>query len=162
MHQGFSHFCFKEIKEIRLDVNYLLDSSNVWMKTIYWTFAISFSSLYIKNNVYWRRRLRETVPPISSLHVFSNPCNRFVDCGPLKTLDTGQTDFSNGTTYESVATFSCNEGYSLTPAGASTVTCLSNCSWSSPLASCKIKGTQNHKSNWFRVIKTYRFKKFLH
>ena len=36
-----------------------------------------------------------------------------VDCGPITNPSNGQVNTSNGTTFESVVTFSCNAGYML-------------------------------------------------
>ncbi len=60
-----------------------------------------------------------------------------VDCGPINIPENGQvnTDESHsGTTYNSVAVYSCNEGYLLK--GVAERTCLATGQWSPLTSSC--------------------------
>ena len=60
------------------------------------------------------------------------------DCGPLATLTDGSVSLSSGTTFGSVATFSCDTGYTLN--GDSTRTCLANSLWDKAQPTCQING----------------------
>ena len=64
----------------------------------------------------------------------------FADCGNLTELDNGEIDHSEGTVYMSVANFTCHEGYILTPHNFTSVTCLSNGSWSNTVPTCTLAG----------------------
>ena len=63
------------------------------------------------------------------------------DCGPLTDPDNGQVDTSSGTTFGSVATFSCNTGYKLSH--QQVVMCGADGMWSPDSSSClgRWKGT---------------------
>ena len=60
------------------------------------------------------------------------------DCGSLTNPDDGSVTYSTGTTFQSVATFDCDTGYTLD--GEPTRTCQANASWSNSDPSCKING----------------------
>ena len=60
------------------------------------------------------------------------------DCGALATLTDGSVSLSSGTTYGSVATFSCDTGYTLI--GDTSRTCLANSMWDNADPSCQING----------------------
>ena len=62
---------------------------------------------------------------------FNSISNSVVDCGPLVHPRNGRVNTDSGTTYNSVATYSCNEGYYLN--GSASRTCMANMEWS-PLA----------------------------
>ena len=57
-----------------------------------------------------------------------------VTCAALVAPGNGSMSVSNGGVYPSTATFSCNAGYQLS--GLSTLTCLTNATWSAPVPSC--------------------------
>ena len=56
-----------------------------------------------------------------------------VDCGALDNPDNGMVDVSE-TVLDSVATYSCNTGYTLT--GDATRTCQGNSTWSGAIPTC--------------------------
>ena len=60
------------------------------------------------------------------------------DCGPLTSIDNGNIAYSSGTTYLSVASFSCNPGY--TKSSIITRTCMANKTWSNDTPHCSING----------------------
>ena len=60
------------------------------------------------------------------------------DCGSLSAPANGSVTYSSGTTFQSVATFSCKTGYTLD--GNATGTCQANASWSNSGPSCIING----------------------
>ena len=60
-----------------------------------------------------------------------------VDCDSLNNPVNGQVDTSNGTTFESVATYRCSTGYTLN--GNNSRTCGSDGIWSGPLPTCESK-----------------------
>ena len=66
--------------------------------------------------------------------------NKFpiTDCSALTTPSDGSVNYSNGTTYLSVATFDCRVGYTLE--GNMSRTCLANESWSNDDPICEING----------------------
>ena len=57
-----------------------------------------------------------------------------VDCGSLPRPANGAVSLTN-TTYNSVATYSCNDGYNLM--GDATRTCLASGSWSGTAPTCE-------------------------
>ena len=61
-----------------------------------------------------------------------------VDCGTLSDPENGHVTSHPGHTFESTATYSCNDGYELD--GQSTRTCLSTCHWSGNKPTCKLVG----------------------
>ena len=65
----------------------------------------------------------------------------FTECDNLTAPADGLVIYSSGTTFQSVATFDCNTGYTLE--GDSTRTCQANTSWSNSDPSCKINGTSH-------------------
>ena len=58
-----------------------------------------------------------------------------VDCGVLAPPPNGQVNTSSGTTYNQVATYSCDTGYNLV--GSSTRTCQADTMWSSSTPVCE-------------------------
>lgn len=61
-------------------------------------------------------------------------------CGLLEVPEGGEIEYSNRTDYQSVATFSCSDGYSLK--GSEKRECLANGSWSRENPFCEIKSNQ--------------------
>ena len=57
-----------------------------------------------------------------------------VNCEALTRPPNGQVDTSSGTTYNQVATYSCDTGYNLV--GSSSRTCQTNGMWSSTAPVC--------------------------
>ena len=57
-----------------------------------------------------------------------------VDCGLLGHPQYGRVNTDSGTTYNSMATYSCNEGYYLN--GSASRTCMANGEWSQSTSSC--------------------------
>ena len=72
-------------------------------------------------------------------------------CGALTSPENALVDFSNGTTYQSVATFKCRIGYTLV--GDSTSRCLTNMSWSNSNTTCDSNG----KNSWLVRYLHYHF-----
>ena len=63
----------------------------------------------------------------------------FPDCGSIASPEDGSVSYSSGNTlYESVATFSCNTGYTLS--STTTRTCQANSIWSNADPVCIING----------------------
>ncbi|XP_052224816.1 CUB and sushi domain-containing protein 3-like [Dreissena polymorpha] len=58
------------------------------------------------------------------------------DCKSLGLVDNGIVEYSGGTLYQAVATFTCNTGY--TRNGPSSVTCQSDAAWSGAKPTCTI------------------------
>lgn len=56
------------------------------------------------------------------------------DCGPLDDFDNGLVNTESGTTYNSVALYTCNEGYLLN--GRARRTCLPSGEWALFTSSC--------------------------
>ena len=67
-----------------------------------------------------------------------------IDCGSLTNPINGQVDTSSGTTFNQIATYSCNTGYNLI--GVSTRTCSSNAQWSSSAPLCVRKFSDGYSS----------------
>ena len=61
------------------------------------------------------------------------------ECGVLGNPPGGTADSSGGTTYGSVATFTCDLGYTMT--GTATSTCQADESWDNLDPGCQINGT---------------------
>ena len=57
-----------------------------------------------------------------------------VNCGPLTNPDNGQVDTSNGTTFGSTATYTCDTGYTLS--GSQSRTCGADEMWISTEPTC--------------------------
>ena len=57
-----------------------------------------------------------------------------VDCMNPPALASGSVDTSRGTTYQSVAVYQCDEGYTLQ--GQAITACLENGTWSGPTPTC--------------------------
>ena len=63
----------------------------------------------------------------------------FLDCGSITSPEDGSVSYSNSNTlYESVATFSCNMGYTLS--STTTRTCQADSTWSNTDPVCIING----------------------
>ncbi len=60
-----------------------------------------------------------------------------VDCGALTDPMNGLVDTSSGTTFMNTATYTCNNGYTLT--GDATRTCQDNGEWSGSASTCESK-----------------------
>ena len=60
-----------------------------------------------------------------------------VDCGPLPAPTNGRVDTSNGTTFESTATYTCDTGYTLS--GSQIRTCGADKSWDLSAPGCERK-----------------------
>ncbi|XP_060565067.1 fibropellin-1-like isoform X2 [Ruditapes philippinarum] len=67
----------------------------------------------------------------------ANPVCQINDCGTIVAPANGNVDLTDGTTYESVAVFQCNNGYDM--AGAASLECLEDGSWDSAKPTCNIK-----------------------
>ncbi|XP_053392084.1 CUB and sushi domain-containing protein 3-like, partial [Mercenaria mercenaria] len=63
------------------------------------------------------------------------------DCGNLSNPSNGKVDLLNGTTYQSVAKYKCNTGYTLY--GDSDTTCTASGSWSGNFLNCTINDCGN-------------------
>ena len=57
-----------------------------------------------------------------------------IDCGSIDNFQNGQVDLSNGTTFGSVATFTCNSGFILSH--QQVVTCAIDGMWSPSIPTC--------------------------
>ena len=66
-----------------------------------------------------------------------------VDCGVLSRPAGGAVDLSSGTTFGSIATYSCNTGYRID--GNITRICLSTGEWSDSEPICQCKSSINEK-----------------
>ncbi|XP_064386180.1 sushi, von Willebrand factor type A, EGF and pentraxin domain-containing protein 1-like isoform X2 [Halichondria panicea] len=64
----------------------------------------------------------------------SEPACNPVDCGPPLTINNGQVSTSPGTTFGSIATYTCNTGY--TQNGPSTRTCQADTVWRGDAPTC--------------------------
>ena len=73
---------------------------------------------------------------LPTLFVAITKTSTVVDCGVLSVTN-GQVNTSSGTTYNQVATYSCDTGYNLV--GSLTRTCQVNGSWSftAPVCECE-------------------------
>ena len=60
------------------------------------------------------------------------------DCKYLRSVENGKVDISMGTTFTSMATYSCNTGYQLR--GDSTRLCQATGNWSGDQPSCDVIG----------------------
>ena len=78
------------------------------------------------------RSLRSPTQVLCILLVIYYTCTD-IDCGPLGHPDNGRMSLS-GTTYNSVATYSCDSGYGLI--GNNTRTCLGTGNWSGEEPTC--------------------------
>ena len=67
-----------------------------------------------------------------------------LDCGPTTPPDNGQVDTANGTTFKSVATFSCNTGYILSH--QQVIVCEADGMWSPASPSCTGRNDYNTSS----------------
>ena len=69
--------------------------------------------------------------------LYSVSISTAVDCGPLPNPDNGQVDTSSGTTSESTATYTCDNGYNLS--GSQSRTCGADGLWASSEPICQGK-----------------------
>ena len=59
-----------------------------------------------------------------------------VDCDVLDTIENGYIEYSDGTVYQSVATYNCHIGHELTLPGNAMRTCESNGVWNGTAPTC--------------------------
>ena len=59
-----------------------------------------------------------------------------VDCDVLDTIENGYIEYSDGTVYQSVATYNCHNGHSLTMSGDEMRTCGSDGLWNGTAPMC--------------------------
>jgi hypothetical protein len=77
-----------------------------------------------------------------------------LDCGTIVAPANGNVDLTDGTTYESVAVFQCNNGYDM--AGAASLECLEDGSWDNAKPTCNIKGLFPSYMYWLNETKVNR------
>jgi len=65
-----------------------------------------------------------------------------LDCGPLTAPTNGKVDTTEGTKYQSVAVFSCNDGYNLV--GTAQTECAADATWDTAAPTCVIKSAYLH------------------
>ena len=70
-----------------------------------------------------------TVANLSSSH-------SVVDCDVLDTIENGYIEYSDGTVYQSVATYNCHIGHNLTMSGDEMRTCGSDGMWNGSAPTC--------------------------
>ena len=70
--------------------------------------------------------------------IFSSILFLILDCGSLTSPENGSVRYSTGTTYQSVASFNCSTGYTIST--NSTRTCKADKTWSNVTPYCTIKG----------------------
>ena len=59
-----------------------------------------------------------------------------VDCDVLGTIENGYIEYSEGTVYQSVATYNCHNGHNLTMSGDEMRTCGSDGRWNGTAPTC--------------------------
>ena len=59
-----------------------------------------------------------------------------VDCDVLDTIENGYIEYSEGTVYQSVATYNCHNGHALTMSGDEMRTCGSDGMWNGTAPTC--------------------------
>ena len=59
-----------------------------------------------------------------------------VDCDVLDTIENGYIEYSDGTVYQSVATYNCHNGHDLSMSGDEMRTCRSDGMWSGTAPTC--------------------------
>ena len=59
-----------------------------------------------------------------------------VDCDVLDTIENGYIEYSEGTVYQSVATYNCHNGYNLAMTGDEMRTCGSDGMWNGTAPTC--------------------------
>ena len=96
------------------------------MRKLIWSFAVRICQ---------KKRFRMTRPTYRLVNVMHSFCTIFVgDCGTLSAPEHGTVTYSDGTSFESVARYSCHPDYILSyPASR---TCLSNGRWSEDAPTC--------------------------
>ena len=72
------------------------------------------------------------VPLLKMFYVYTT------ECGSLTGPANGNITYSSGTTYLSVASFSCNPGYTIS--STATRTCMADTHWSNANPNCIING----------------------
>ena len=63
-------------------------------------------------------------------------CITVIDCGSLNDPDNGRVDTSNGTTFESIATYTCDTGYTLSGSQSRTCELRVDGHWTTQSPSC--------------------------
>ena len=85
-----------------------------------------------------------------------------VDCDVLNTIENGYIEYSDGTVYQSVATYSCHIGHNLAMSGDEMRTCGSDGMWNGTAPTCNsefyvpgctYKGI--YPQSWFPIKHTY-------
>ena len=59
-----------------------------------------------------------------------------VDCDVLDTIENGYIEYSDGTVYQSVATYNCHNGHNLAMTGDEMRTCGSDGMWNGTAPTC--------------------------
>ena len=59
-----------------------------------------------------------------------------MDCDVLDTIENGYIEYSDGTVYQSVATYNCHIGHNLTMSGDEMRTCGSDGMWNGTAPTC--------------------------
>ena len=72
-----------------------------------------------------------------------------VSCGTPPAAPANGHRSGSGTTYQSTRTYTCNPGYSPTPPGPNTITCMANGQWSGSAPRC------DRKLPYLLVVTTY-------
>ena len=62
--------------------------------------------------------------------------NTVVDCDVLDTIENGYIEYSDGTVYQSVATYNCHNGHNLAMSGDEMRTCGSDGNWNGTAPTC--------------------------
>ena len=62
-----------------------------------------------------------------------------MDCDVLDTVENGYIEYSDGTVYQSVATYNCHIGHNLTMSGDEMRTCGSDGMWNGTAPTCESK-----------------------
>ena len=77
-----------------------------------------------------------------------------MDCDVLDTIENGYIEYSDGTVYQSVATYKCHNGHNLTMSGDEMRTCGSDGMWNGTAPTCgsKSKLIQNTSRRLFVTI----------
>ena len=74
--------------------------------------------------------------PISYVYLYVYFDTAF-DCGPLPSINGGAVEYSQETTFESVATYTCDAGFELVGGGMETRTCTETGEWSGDEPTCQ-------------------------
>ena len=81
-----------------------------------------------------------------------------MDCDVLDAIENGYIEYSDGTVYQSVATYNCHNGYQLTVIESVTKTCGSNGMWNgiAPICNSESKIYYIGMSLFITIQYTYR------